>query len=261
MFLLAACAQPKDDGPLPRDQWPDRREEEADTDTDTDADTDADADTDPAGTGGSGGPVGEGTDAIGSSSYAYYAPACAAAAHPVAVVYTHHGSGGNGAQMVALWRAQADAACFVVIGLDSESSMSWNFEGDVSNTSDLVDRIDAQYDVGWRYLHGYSAGAHWSYVIGLANTAVFAGLGVYAGTLYYAESYGSWPPDRRATPIPVAIGHGTGDTTVPYSYAEDAYASMTEEGWPADLWTVEGGTHAYDAGSQDVAWAFWLANR
>ena len=74
----------------------------------------------------------------------------------------------------------------------------------------------------------------------------------------YAEQYGYWP-DNRATPLPVAIAHGTADTTVPYSEAEYAYAELTGVGWPVDFYTVEGGTHAYDVSCQEQAVEFWWA--
>lgn len=236
--------------------------ETGDSGGDTGADTGGDSGDDtgaPAGTGGSGGPVGLGSGTIGAATYSWYVPACAATAHPVAVVYTMHGSGGRGADMVSVWQSVAEANCFLVVGLDSESQNSWNFSGDVDNFSRLMTKIDGEYDIGWWYLHGYSAGAHWTYVIGLANSAYFSGIGVYAGTMSYAEEWGYWP-DRTATPIPVAIAHGTNDTTVPYSHAEHAYAELSAAGWPVDLYTIAGGTHAYDVSCEGRAWTFWREN-
>lgn len=274
LACVAACTAP-DDGRPDRphrdgaDSGADTGEDGADTGEDG-VDTGEDdsgvpdsgggdpSDTSHAGTGGAGGPLGSGSASIGDSTYAYYAPACVADAHPVDVVFTMHGSGGTGASMVEQWTALADAECVVVVGLDSQSGRSWNFQGDVQNTSDLVDAIDAGYDVGRRFLHGYSAGAHWSWVVGLANSATFAGVGVYAGSIQYAEQYGVWP-DGTQGPIPVAIAHGTEDTTVPYSEAERAVAELEAAGWPVDLTTLTGGTHAYDASSQRAAWDFWAA--
>ena len=75
------------------------------------------------------------------------------------------------------------------------------------------------------------------------------------GAMAYADSTGVWPGGTQG-PIPVAIGHGTDDTVVPYAYAEQAEDRLTAAGWPVDLWTVSGGSHAYDADHQAVAWAF-----
>lgn len=235
---------------------------DADADTDTDGDTDADGDSDTdtgggaVGTGGSGGPTGTGSFTEAGATVHYYVPECAIGA-PAPVLYTMHGSGGRGDQMVAQWRSLADAQCFVVLGLDSAVQSQWDFATDVDHFNTMVDATDALYDIDTRrrYLSGYSAGAHWTYVIGTANSDWFGGLVVFAGTLYYAEQAGIWP-DRVQRPIPVFIAHGDADTTVPYAYAEDAYAKLTSEGWPAELWTNPGGSHAYTSAYQGEAWDY-----
>ena len=160
--------------------------------------------------------------------------------------------------MVAQWQALAEQECFIVIGQDSASGNGWNFNSDVLGLDALIDEVESLWDVDTsrRYLHGYSAGAHWSYVIGLANSATFSGLGVWAGSLSYAETYDVWPNGTQG-PIPVAIGHGTSDGTVPYSQATYAEAQLSGAGWDVDLWTVSGGSHAYDPAHQAVAWAWW----
>lgn len=232
---------------------------DSDADSDSDSDADSDADTGPSGTGGSGGALGDGKEVVGTSNYSFHAPSCLSDGHAVTVVYSQHGSGGHGSDMVSVWRAVAESECFLVVGLDSESSASWNFSGDVNNFTTLMDTIDGLYNVNRRTLHGYSAGAHWTYVIGLANSEYFDALGVYAGTMYYAEDWGYWPTDPRKPKIPVAIAHGTADTTVPYSEATDAFNTLTAAGWPANLDTYSGGTHAFEPGSPAVAWEYWVS--
>jgi predicted esterase len=273
--LLAACSAPLEtSGTLDTATRDSTSSEETGDSEDTDprdsgdtapdsgtADTE-DTEPPPEGSGGSGGGVGTGTARVGSVSYAWHVPDCAASGPPSAVVFTQHGSGGTGSQMVTQWASLADRECFIVIGQDSASGSSWNFGSDVEGLSALVDEVDGLWDVdrSRRYLHGYSAGAHWSYVIGLANSASFGGLGVYAGSLQYAENYAVWP-DGTQGPIPVAIGHGTSDGTVPFSQAQYAQAELAGAGWQVDLWSVTGGSHAYDAGHQAVAWAWWEDGR
>jgi len=278
-LLLAACtaAAPDGDEPLPRDQWPDLRDDTGDTAGDTrdtggddntaddsggddtgGSDTGSD-DTDAVlkGSGGSGGPTGTGAGTTGAVDYAYHVPSCAESTGPVPVVFTQHGAGGTGASMVAQWTALAAAECFIVIGQDSQSGNGWNFGSDVKGMGELVAEVDALWNIDTerRILHGYSAGAHWGYVIGLANSDTFGGLIVYAGAMSYAESYGVWPSGTQGI-IPVAIGHGTNDSTVSYAYAEQAAAALSAAGWPVDLWTASGGSHAYDSAHQAAAWAF-----
>lgn len=281
--LLVACRGDKDEGrrPIPVDERPplddgadedtppedDDSDDSADTGVGTGEDTGADeggtdeetADSAPtSGSGGSGGGTGLGSGNAGSTSYTWYVPACALAAAPAPVIFTQHGSGGTGAGMVAQWTSLADAHCLIVVGQDSASGSSWNFGSDVTGLDAVVNDVSALWDVDLDrlYLHGYSAGAHWSYVIGLANSDVFAGLAVFAGSLTYAESYEVWPDGTRG-PIPVFIAHGTDDSTVPYREAEHAYAELMAEGWTSELWTSTGGTHAYDPAHQDDALDFF----
>ena len=170
-----------------------------------------------------------------------------------------HGAGGDGSDMVGVWKDVADSECFVVAALDSVGT-GWDFSADVDNFSALYDLVDASYDVNRHYLHGYSAGAHWTYIIGISNSEYFDGLAVYAGSLAYAEEWGYWP-DRTETPVPFAIAHATDGTTVPYSEAEHAYEELTATGWPALLDTYEGATRAFEPDSPAVAWDWWVANR
>jgi phospholipase/carboxylesterase len=159
--------------------------------------------------------------------------------------------------MVSLWQPLADAECFIVIGQGSQSGNGWNFNSDVEGMGALVDEVDALWDVDTdrRILHGYSAGAHWGYVVGLANSGTFGGLIVFAGTMSYAESYGVWPSGTQG-PIPVAIGHGTDDSVVPFAFAQQAEAALATAGWPVELWVVSGGSHAYATDHQVAAWGF-----
>ena len=172
-LLLFGCSAPdsedRDQGLVPGGQDTDESEDTGtapDTegeDTGTAPDTDGeDSDSPATGSGGSGGPTGTGSASVGTVGYAYHVPACVSPEVPVPVVFTQHGAGGTGASMVAQWVPLADAQCFIVIGQGSESGNGWNFNGDVTGLSALIDEVDALWnvDVDRRILHGYSAGAH-----------------------------------------------------------------------------------------------------
>jgi len=201
------------------------------------------------------GPSGTGASIAGTTTYAWLVPECALEGGPAAVLFTMHGSGGTGASMVAQWRSLAERECFIVIGQDSKTGTSWNFGTDVEGMNNVIEQLKGLYelDEDRLYLHGYSAGAHWAWVVGLLNSDVFAGLAVYAGTMTYAVKWEVWPEDTGG-PIPVLIGHGTADTTVPYSEAQAAFSRLQGAGWPVELWTASGGDHAYDPDHQEPAW-------
>ena len=44
---------------------------------------------------------------------------------------------------------------------------------------------------------------------------------------------------------------------MPYTEATYAYETLTTAGWPANLDTYAGGTHAFELASPGVAWAYW----
>jgi poly(3-hydroxybutyrate) depolymerase len=235
---------------------------DADGDTDADADSDADTDTQDWGTGGSGGATGTQQASLGSCDFAYHAPSCAVGGTPSAVLYSQHGSGGQGLYQVQGWIGTAEDECFIVVGQDSETSVSWNTGTDVTCFNDIADHIDGLFDIDTRrrYLNGHSAGGHWTWAIGLANSDWFGGLAPTSASITYAIEWDIWP-DNTGRPIPVHITHGTADDVVPYSHAEWGYQELSDAGWPVELFTIEGGNH-FDLGDeyQAEAWSFLEAN-
>ncbi len=234
---------------------------DADADGDADADSDADSDTQDWGTGGSGGPTGTNEDTLGGCEYAWHAPSCAVGSEASAVVYSQHGSGGQGLYQVQEWIGMAEQECFVVVGQSSETSVSWNTDSDVQCFSDIADHIDTLYDLDTRrrYLSGHSAGGHWTWAIGLYNSDYFGGLAPTAASIYYAESWDIWP-DGTGRAIPVHITHGSADDIVGYEWAEYGYQELSAVGWPVELYTIHGGDHFTLGDYQAEAWAFLEAN-
>ncbi len=291
LLLATACGSTPyvDDGELWQDTgvdawedtaadagWQDSDTQSQDTGTDAlDTDNDPDTDTDDTGagagtgtgssglgtpSGGSGGAVGDGSTTVSGRSWTWYAPACAVnsgIAKPV--LFTMHGSGGTGADMVDSWKPTADAHCFIVYGLDSETGTSWNFASDVSAFNSMLTHASTSYniDLDRLFLHGYSAGAHWTHNMALQNSTVIAGYAVYAGSMQTAEVSGAWPSPGRA--IPVHIAHGDADTVVPYAHATYAKGEFDAQGWDSELWTASAG-HEYRADAQDAAWTFLMGN-
>jgi len=214
------------------------------------------------GTGGSGGGTGLGSATVGAANYTWYVPACTLSTGiPMPVLFTAHGSGGTGAQMVDQWRPTADAECFAVFGMDSGSGSSWNFNTDVDAFNEMFMEAQMSWNLDTTrfFLHGYSAGAHWAYVIGLSNSDVFSGIAVYAGSLNTAEAYGVWPSGTGRA-IPMSLGHGSADTVVPYASATHAETELGSAAWPVDLWTASGAGHEYRADSQSNAYHHLMAN-
>ncbi|MEZ0228310.1 MAG: PHB depolymerase family esterase [Planctomycetota bacterium] len=105
----------------------------------------------------------------------------------------------------------------------------------------ILDDVEKTWNVDMKrlYLTGFSAGAHWSYTIGLANSQVFAGLGICAGSLGSAASVGVWVPGATVQPnVPrkvfVAIRHGTTDAVVPVNEGRIARDQLRAAGHTVD---------------------------
>lgn len=202
-----------------------------------------------------------GSEEIDGTTYAYHVPTCAQGGGPSPVLYAFHGSGGSGAGIGSRWLDVSNAFCFIIVAQDSGDSRGWGFVDDGSAFVSVIGHSDGLFDIDAdrRYVHGYSAGAHWIYGFGLYNSDFFAGLAVYAGSLYAAIDDGIWP-DATGDPMPIFIAHGTDDSVVPYNEALLARDEFENAGWPVRLWTAEGGTHAYEPAHQWEAWAFWDEN-
>ncbi len=167
-----------------------------------------------------------------------------------------HGSGDTAGNFVNLWADIAEAEGFILLVPESLSGgASWNPGTDTQVISELLDHVATTWNVeGCRiYLTGYSAGAHYGYMLGLANASYFAALGVQAGTLSYAEMGGIWPGmiDRQ---IAVDIHHGATDPYVPIMLAEHARDELEGAGHVVYYHTHPGG-HEIGAGNPEEMWA------
>ncbi len=125
----------------------------------------------------------------------------------------------------------------------------------------ILDDVEATWNVDTKrvYLTGFSAGAHWSYTIGLANATVFAGLGICAGSLGSAASVGVWVPGSTTQPnVPrkvfVAIRHGTADTVVPVNEGRLARDQLTAAGHAVDYMELNLG-HTVTTAELSGLWA------
>ena len=95
---------------------------------------------------------------------------------------------------LAPWRALADRERIIVVDVrDHDRNGGFNFNYDVLGLAAILGDVDGAYNVDTqrRYLHGFSAGAHWGYAGALANGNAFAGLGIGAGSLATARQQGS----------------------------------------------------------------------
>ena len=167
-----------------------------------------------------------------------------------------HGSGDTANNFVNLWANLAESEGFIVLVPESLSGgVSWNPGTDTQVISELLDVVAAQWNIDECrvYLTGYSAGAHYGYMLGLANADYFAALGVQAGSLSFAIQGGIWP-NQVPRKIAVDIHHGSNDPGVPISEAEYARDQLQAAGHVVYYATHPGG-HEIGVGDPEQMWA------
>jgi predicted esterase len=174
---------------------------------------------------------------------------------PMPVMLALHGSGDTASNFVNLWSGIADAEGFIVLVPESLSGgMSWNPGTDTQVISALLDEVEASWNVDTCrvYLTGYSAGAHYGYMLGLANATYFAAMGIQAGSMSYAVQAGIWP-NMVMRQIAVDIHHGINDPGVPLSEAEYARDQLEGAGHTVYFHTHDGG-HEIAPGNPQEMW-------
>jgi predicted esterase len=209
--------------------------------------------------GGGGGSVGQAP--ISAAEYpntpgVVYVPQRYDGSQPLPVMLALHGSGDTAGNFVGLWSSIAEREGFIVLVPESLSGgASWNPGTDTPVIGALLDVVAAQWNVDECriYLTGYSAGAHYGYMLGLANADYFAALGIQAGTLAYAEQAGVWP-SMVPRPIAVDIHHGQSDPYVPLSAATHARDELEAAGHVVYFATHAGG-HEIGPGDPEAMWA------
>lgn len=228
-----------------------------DTGDTTDSETTGDGDACPSmGAGGGAGQMAYASAEYPNTPGVVYVPQSYDPSQPIPLMVALHGSGDTAGNFVNLWAGIAEAEGFIVLVPESISGgASWNRGADTPVIGALADSVAAQWNVDTCriYLTGYSAGAHYGYMLGLANSTYFAALGMQAGTLQYAEQGGIWPGmvERQ---IAVDIHHGQADPYVPFSEATHARDELEGAGHTV-YFNMHPGGHEVAAGDPQAMWA------
>ena len=107
-------------------------------------------------------------------------------------------------------------------------------------------------DTKRRYYHGFSAGAHWGYVVVLSNANTFAGLGINAGSMNLAIQQGVWP-GQVSRQIPIAIRHGITDAVVPVAAGQADRTRLMNANHPVAYEEFQGG-HTVSVADAQAIW-------
>jgi predicted esterase len=165
------------------------------------------------------------------------------------------------------WQPIAEAQGFIVAEQQGYlGNGGFTFDYDPLVLEGLLNDVEATWNVDTKriYLTGFSAGAHWSYTIGLANADLFAALGICSGDLYTAIQEGVWIQGSTSQPnvprtIAVSIRQGQADPVVPLSAAQFSRDELRNAGFPVDYAEFAGGHEVSTAELQGM-WT-WLAQQ
>ena len=181
-------------------------------------------------------------------------------AEAVPLVITLHGSGRDGRTLVDLFRGLASSERFIVVGPDSADRRGWQVPGDgPAFLYFLVEALKTKHQIdGHRvYLFGHSAGASFALTMGLLESEYFAGVASHAVTLQREDRNQLLAAPRK---MPMALLHGTSDSTIPIARAREARDILIGAGFDVHLRELGGFEHntIYTRGESVVrpAWEF-----
>jgi len=188
-------------------------------------------------------------------SYVLHVPASATAA-PVPLLVALHGSGGNGAAMIAAWQRESDANGFIVVAPDALHAQAWNGLDDGPGfLRKVIDDVASHHLIDRRrvYLFGHSAGAHFALLMALLESQYFAAAAVHAGAI--PEGSSRYVGAMRR-PIPIALWSGRDDRMVPIEFARATRDLLRLSGVPAQLHELRGQDHRYRPEINPDVWRF-----
>jgi poly(3-hydroxybutyrate) depolymerase len=176
------------------------------------------------------------------------------------LVLVFHGSGGDGATMVASWAKLAQKERFFVAGLKSLDRWNWTIPADGPDlvfklTQTLVGKLPI--DSSRIYLFGQSAGAVFALRLGLLESQYFAAVAVHAGSFRSTGDFATVRMARRK--VPLLIISGDRDTIFSPASVKSTVAAMRAAGIPAESFIMDSHDHRYYALADSInarAWNF-----
>jgi len=153
--------------------------------------------------------------------YLLYVPRSYDASRPTPLVISMHGAGGWPVQQMTLtgWNRVAEKERLIVVypaGAERGGPRVWHVEDprDVRFISDLIDKIEASYNIDRRriYANGFSNGGGMAFVLSSRLSDRIAAVGMVGAAQFLPFT---WCKDRHA--VAMIDFHGTADPDAPYN--------------------------------------------
>jgi phospholipase/carboxylesterase len=182
-------------------------------------------------------------DAVGArGAYTSYVPESYRADRPWPLLLTLHGGSGNDEDFLWMWLTYAKSRGYLLVSAKSFGP-TW-FPWDAPSLMFILDEMQERYHVDPEriLLTGLSDGGSFSYEVGFAWPARFAGLAVVAGILRPHQR------SAQASQLPVYVAHGAQDQLFPVAYIRLVVDKLREWGHNVTYHELAGFGHAYPPG-------------
>lgn len=163
-------------------------------------------------------------------------------------LHWHHG---DGERLLKLFQNHLLYGSFVMV-CPNGTNESWS-EEDEPFVLALVEEMKGKYkiDPNRVFLMGVSAGAHFTYHVGLKHPELFRAIAVYAGSLAASKKrWGTPLAKEKEKQIPVFIMHGEKDELLPLWNATWSRDALKKEGY--DVTYVEIPWQSHDVPQREV---------
>ncbi len=196
--------------------------------------------------------------------YYFFAPtgACRQGAEPVPALVLHHGTGGDGSEMVSAWLPLAKSERILLIAPTGTGRYGWQAPGDGPDLErDIVEalRRECALDPRRLYVFGYSAGGDFAFFSAASQSEYYAAAAVHAAALRPRQFA---MLDRMPRKLPVAYSIGTRDPVYSLAEARATRDAFDSRRFPLLYTEYEGEGHTYQT---DVvnrrAWEFLSRHR
>lgn len=159
-----------------------------------------------------------------------------------------HYSTGSGADYIINWQMTAQKRGYILLCPDSDDNVHWGTSSDEQRVKALLKRIMDKYNVDKDriYITGFSAGAHFSYYLGLKYTNIFKAIIPIGGSIFKFYDRGDISLSKAAGKhIPVYIIHGTEDNTVLVDEARRSKDILLKYGYEVEYEEIQGHGHTH----------------
>jgi len=158
-----------------------------------------------------------------------------------------HGSGGSGAYIINLWRADAEREGIVLAAPNSLHPDGWRLREDNPEfIKAVVDAVvgDAHINPSRLYLFGQSGGAVYALTLAMLESEYFAAVAIHAGAWRHGSELRLTALANRKVPIKIIVGDR--DEFFSLASVRASEEALRTAGFPVEVEIVAGQHHWYE---------------